>query len=67
MHEHIVGIVPPMTTPFRADDTIGDRGEAERGRHEAPRRSPAGGGRPRAHHDRGGPIRAALGVAGLLP
>src|SRR5215470_3803336 len=22
MHEHIFGIVPPMTTPFRADDTI---------------------------------------------
>ena len=22
MHEHIHGIVPPMTTPFRADDTI---------------------------------------------
>jgi 4-hydroxy-tetrahydrodipicolinate synthase len=22
MHEHIAGIVPPMTTPFRADDTI---------------------------------------------
>ena len=22
MHEHIAGIVPPMTTPFRSDDTI---------------------------------------------
>src|SRR5262249_8334492 len=22
MHEHIAGIVPPMTTPFRADDTL---------------------------------------------
>ena len=22
MHEHISGIVPPMTTPFRSDDTI---------------------------------------------
>ena len=22
MHEHVFGIVPPMTTPFRADDTI---------------------------------------------
>jgi 4-hydroxy-tetrahydrodipicolinate synthase len=22
MHEHIFGIVPPMTTPFRADDTL---------------------------------------------
>src|SRR5215471_7578667 len=22
MHEHLFGIVPPMTTPFRADDTI---------------------------------------------
>jgi len=25
MHEHIFGIVPPMTTPFRADDTIDER------------------------------------------
>src|SRR5262249_26808904 len=22
MHAHIAGIVPPMTTPFRADDTL---------------------------------------------
>jgi 4-hydroxy-tetrahydrodipicolinate synthase len=25
MHEHIFGIVPPMTTPFRADDSIDDK------------------------------------------
>ena len=25
MHEHISGIVPPMTTPFRADDTIDEK------------------------------------------
>ena len=33
MHEHIFGIVPPMTTPFRADDSIDDKALRAETRH----------------------------------
>ena len=33
MHEHIYGIVPPMTTPFRADETIDEEALRAETRH----------------------------------